>query len=603
MFQTFEEISDNRASRSRLAALRKALRAARLDGFFVPRTDEFQSEYVPACAERLRWLTGFSGSAGLAIVLARKAALFVDGRYVLQAREQVIESLFTVCQTPPEDPLLWLGQQVRPGARIGYDPRLHTMKSVTRMARVLKAAEAELVPVAENPIDALWDDRPAPPMAPIEAHPLRYAGETARKKIARIRQAVAEAGADAAVITAPESVAWLLNIRGGDLLHTPVPLCRLILHPKRQPELFLDRRKVPDSLREPLSRLVQLRKPTELRRRLGSLGKKGVRVLVDPSQCSDWIASRLRETGAHIVEGSDPCLLPKAIKNAKEIRGARAAHLRDGVAMVRFLAWLSRQDVTELDEIRCAEQLEAFRRETGELRDISFDTISAAGPHGAIVHYRVSRKSNRPLSEGSLYLVDSGGQYADGTTDVTRTLAIGTPTAAMQRHYTLVLKGHIALATARFPAGTRGCDLDVLARQPLWMAGLDYDHGTGHGVGSYLSVHEGPQAISKRGTAELVPGMILSNEPGYYREGAYGIRIENLLLVTEAEVPPEGERPMLGFETLTLVPLDRQLIVTDLLSAEEIAWVNAYHGRIYRSLSRRLSKEDRQWLKTATQPL
>lgn len=601
MLQDFNDTGGPARSAERVAALRAVLARRGLAGYLVPRADEHLGEYVPACAERLRWLTGFSGSAGLAVVLLDTAALFVDGRYRLQARKQADERLFDILQTPENKPSDWLKSHLQSGAVVGFDPRLHSMREIAQLEQDLSGCGIRLAAQDENLIDALWHGRPPPPAGPVMPHALKFAGMAARDKIADLQRRLREAGADASVLTAPDSIAWLFNIRGRDVAHTPVALAFAIVPAEGRPELFIARAKLRARTRGHLERVAKIYEPQALDERLRALGARGAAVRLDPNSTARWFADRLGEAGARIVEGSDPCLLPKAIKNATEIAGARAAHLRDGTALCRFLAWLDAEaGKGDIDEITAAQRLEALRAETGMLKDLSFDTISAAGPNGAIVHYRVTRASNRPLKPGTLYLVDSGAQYEDGTTDVTRTVAIGKPTPAMRRNFTLVLKGHIAIATARFPKGTRGQDLDPFARRWLWQAGLDYDHGTGHGVGSYLSVHEGPQRLSRLGSVALEPGMILSNEPGYYRDGAYGIRIENLVLVTPPARVAGGEREMMGFETLTLAPIDLRLVEPTLMTAEEIAWLDRYHARVFRQIAPQLSRRERTWLRQAT---
>lgn len=604
MFQKYDDVGGPAHGALRVRLLRERLTGLGLAGFLVPRADEYQNEYVPACAERLLWLTGFSGSSGLAAVLTEKAALFVDGRYTLQAAAQTDPAVIEVVKGADTKPSDWLAANLGEGDRLGYDPRLHTIGEVGSLATALARSGATLVPVEDNPVTALWSDRPAAPEAPVELHPLEFAGRAAAEKIAGLQGGLREAGEDAALILALDSIAWLFNIRGSDLPHTPFVLSHAILPANGRPSLFIAAAKLGDAARGALAEVADLAEPSGFAAALGQLGAAKARVRIDPSRTSRWIGDRLTEAGAIIREGEDPCILPKARKNAAEIAGARAAHLRDGVAVARFLSWLDTAAASgdALDEIGAAQRLEAFRAEAPELREISFDTIAGSGPNGAIVHYRATRSTNRPLDRDSLFLIDSGGQYRDGTTDITRTVAIGAPAGRMRRHFTLVLKGHIAIATARFPKGTRGGDLDAFARRPLWEAGLDYDHGTGHGVGSYLSVHEGPQGLSKRATAVLEPGMILSNEPGYYRAGAYGIRIENLLLVEEpADVG--GERPMMAFETLTLAPIDRRLIEPALLSPDELEWLNAYHKRVAREIGPRLSPADREWLERACAPI
>ncbi len=604
MFQSFEDFTDPTKGAERVAQLRAELKRRKLASFLVPRTDEYQNEYVPPAGERLYWLTGFSGSAGIAIVQKRQAALFVDGRYTLQARDQVDSNVFEVLQMPNVRPSEWLVEHTKKGDRVGYDPRLHTMAEIARLERALAPTGATLAPQKTNPMDAVWQDRPSPPMEPVTPHALENSGKPAAEKIADLKRTLKEAKQDAALLTQPESIAWAFNIRGSDVPHTPLPLSFAILHAKKKPELFIAPEKLSDNVRGVLAEYLNIRQPDQLGSALKALGKAKSKVRLDSQSAPYWFGDQLAKAGAKIVEGSDPCVLPKSIKNHAEIEGARAAHIRDGAALCRFLAWLDREAPSgNVDEIRAAESLEAFRVETGQLKDLSFDTISGAGPNGAIVHYRVSRASNRKLEPGSLYLVDSGAQYVDGTTDVTRTIAVGAPAEAMRHHFTLVLKGHIGVATARFPKGTRGQDLDPFARRPLWQAGLDFDHGVGHGVGSYLSVHEGPQRISRLGPVPLEPGMICSNEPGYYREGDYGIRIENLVLVTGLEKIKGGEREMMGFETLTLAPIDRRLIDTAMLTRDELDWLNLYHDRVRETLGPLVDEQTRKWLEGATAPL
>jgi Xaa-Pro aminopeptidase len=601
MFQSFEEISSPGAVPERVRALRRELKSRKLKGFLVPHSDEHQDEFLPPCAERLRWLTGFTGSAGAAIVLENAAALFVDGRYTLQARAQTDTSLFDVLQTPEAKASKWLAAALPKGGTIGYDPNLHTIKEIERLTEALSKVGITLEPQETNPIDILWQDRPAPPSAPVVPHGPELAGRSAKEKIAELQEVLKREKADAVLLTLLDSIAWLFNIRGGDISHSPLVLAFALVPARGKPSLFIDPAKIGDNVRGHLKDAAEILAPDELAGRLAALGQKGARVRLDPETTPVRFAQILEAAGAKIVAGDDPCILPKAIKNAAEMAGARAAHIRDGAAMARFLAWLDgHADSGRVDEISAAMKLEEFRRETGELKDLSFDSISAAGPHGAVVHYRPTIASNFKLKPRSLYLIDSGAQYADGTTDITRTIAIGSPSATMRRHYTLVLKCHIAIASARFPKGTRGQDIDPFARRPLWEAGLDFDHGTGHGVGSYLSVHEPPQRISRTGSVELQPGMILSNEPGLYREGEYGIRLENLVLVTPPAPIKGGTREMLGFETLTLVPFDRCLIDPALLTRDELAWLNAYHAEVRRKIAPLLKGADRSWLREAT---
>jgi Xaa-Pro aminopeptidase len=591
---------------ARLAMLRDELAAAGLDGFIVPRADQHQGEYVPACGQRLAWLTGFTGSAGMAIVLKDRAALFVDGRYTLQAAAQADTALFEICHLIDEPPARWLAGALAEGAVVGYDPWLHTPQEVERLQAGAVRAGASLKPVS-SPIDRIWPGRPPMPLAPVVPHPEHFAGESAEAKRRRLGRALGEEGVAAAVLTAPESIAWLLNIRGGDVPHTPLPLSFALLRPDGGVTLFIDRRKLAPGLDHHLGPAVAIEPPERLGAALDELGASKARVQADPATAASWIFDRLQEAGARIHRAPDPCLLPKACKNPVELAGTRAAHRRDGAAVTSFLAWLAREAPNgELCEIAASDRLEAMRRTGEHFRDLSFPTISGAGSNGAIVHYRASPESEKRLEPGTLFLLDSGAQYLDGTTDITRTVAIGTPSAEMRDRFTRVLKGHIALATARFPKGTTGAQLDPFARRALWQKGLDYDHGTGHGVGSYLSVHEGPQRISKAPNAQaLLPGMIVSNEPGYYKTGAYGIRIENLVAVQPSDGPGEGggERDMLGFETLTLAPIDRNLVVRELLEDDEIAWLDGYHIRVREVLAPLVDAETARWLDEATAPI
>ena len=601
MFQSFEDITDPSRGAARVAALRRELANRKIDGFLVPRTDEYQGEYVAPYAERFYWLTGFSGSAGLAIILKNKAALFVDGRYTLQVRDQVNTDLFDIAQIPETRPAIWLAKHIKKGQRIGYDPKLHTVSAIKRLESAIEKTGAVLLAVKSNPIDAIWSDQPLRPLTPISLHALKYAGESAADKIARLKKALKSDNQDAAILTHPESIAWAFNIRGEDVPHTPLPLCFAILYASKKPQLFIDPRKVGANVRGHLAKTVTIADKSALAGALKDLGKAKARVRLDPETAPAWFSDQLNSSGAEILSAADLCLRPKAIKNSVEIAGARSAHERDGVAVCRFLAWLDAQTPAgSVDEISAAERLEQFRVETGKLKEISFDTISGAGPNGAIVHYRVTRSTNRKLKSGTLYLVDSGAQYLDGTTDITRTIAIGPPTKEMRDRFTRVLKGHIAIASARFPKGTRGQDLDPLARLPLWNAGLDFDHGTGHGVGSYLSVHEGPQRISRLGSVPLEPGMILSNEPGYYKEGKYGIRIECLIVVDEPAAIKGGEREMMGFETLTLAPMDLRLVDRNQLTKQETNWLNLYHANVRKTIAPHLIGQDKVWLKQAT---
>ena len=598
------EIEKAGAAAGRLKALRGELKRLDVDGFVVPRNDEFNGEYVPRSADRLCWLTGFTGSAGMAVVLADKAAIFVDGRYTLQVRDQVDTDLFAprhVTQEPVSD---WLTETLSAGQKLAYDPWLHTADGLKRLEKGCAKAGAELVPLEPNPLDTVWGDQPPPPLTPVVPHSLNYAGESASDKRARLAEALQKDDVAAAVITLPDSIAWLLNIRGADVPHSPLPLGFAILHDDATVDLILDRRKVTPGLTEHLGNGVALHERDGFGSLLDRLGTDGKRVRVDPAVTGVWVANRLKAAGATVQAGRDPCTLPKACKNDVEVAGARSAHVRDGAAVTRFLAWLARASGNgALDEIAAADRLRAFRMENDLIEDLSFTTISGAGPNGAIVHYRVTPETNRKLEPGSLFLVDSGAQYLDGTTDITRTVAIGRPSDEMRERFTRVLKGHIAIATCRFPEGTDGGQIDALARHALWQVGLDFDHGTGHGVGSYLNVHEGPQRISKMGgSAAMKPGMIVSNEPGYYKTGEYGIRIENLVVVRDAAEQP-GERKLLEFETLTRAPIDRALVDVSLLTDAELDWLNRYHATVRADIAPLVDDETAAWLKQATEPI
>ncbi|KQU27445.1 X-Pro aminopeptidase [Methylobacterium sp. Leaf94] len=599
-FQTFDDPS-HRHGADRIRALRAALRDAGLDGFVVPRADEHQSEYVPPQAERLAWLTGFTGSAGTAVILSEEAALVVDGRYTLQAPAQVDTALITPVPLAETSVAAWIGAHIKAGQVLAYDPWLHTPDSVARLERAVARAGARLQAVDRNPVDAVWTDRPGPPAGPVVAHPPELAGASAADKLARIRTALAEADDAALVISDPHNLAWAFNLRGSDVAHTPLALGYALVPRDGRAALYLTSPAVSPELRAALAPLADLHPRAAFADGLAAQAANAARLRLDAATAAYALKQRVEAAGGVADLGPDPITAMKAVKNAAEIVGTRAAHLRDGVAVTRFLAWLADQGET-LTEIAAVEALEDFRAAGGLLRDVSFPTISGSGPNGAIVHYRVSRETDRRIRPGELFLVDSGAQYRDGTTDITRTVAIGTPSEAMRDHFTRVLRGHIGIARAVFPKGTTGAQIDAFARLPLWEAGLDFDHGTGHGVGSFLSVHEGPQRIAKTGTVALEPGMILSNEPGYYRPGAYGIRLENLVLV-EARDVPGGERPMLGFETLTLAPFDRRLIRPELLSPEETAWIDAYHARVREALEPDLDGATRAWLAAATRPM
>jgi Xaa-Pro aminopeptidase len=603
MRQTFDETTDPAFGARHLPLVRAEMVQQGLDGVLVPHEDEHQNEYLPAANDRLAWLTGFTGSAGAAVVMRDRAAVFADGRYTVQVRAQVDAGQFEILDLVDGGVPAYL-ERAPKGSIIGYDPRLHSPDALASLRRAAVRAGAELRPLEANPVDLAWGAaRPAQPTAPVVPHDERHAGESSASKRARIGQAIGRAGAGAAVLTAPSSIAWLFNVRGGDVIRSPLPLAQAIVEADGRARLFLDPAKVTNDLPGWLGDAVRLEAPSALPAALDAL--KGCRVLIDPSQSSAWYFDRLEAAGATVVRAMDPCALPRAAKNPVEIEGARQAHIRDGVALARFLHWVDTVAQVELpDERGVVEALERFREETGALKDLSFDTIAGVGPNAALPHYKPVTRTIRRMETGSLLLVDGGGQYLDGTTDVTRTMAIGEPSADQRRMFTLVLKGHIAMATVRFPAGTTGHQLDALARLPMWMAGLDYDHGTGHGVGSYLGVHEGPQRIAKAvNTQPLLTGMIVSNEPGYYREGHWGIRIETLQVVTPPEPIAGGERPMHGFEQLTFAPLDRRLIAVDLLTPAERAYVDAYHAETLARIGPGLDAEVRAWLALQCRPL
>ncbi|MEQ9639548.1 MAG: aminopeptidase P family protein [Alphaproteobacteria bacterium] len=592
-------IVDRKAAPARLAALRAELTARGLDGVLVPMADEYQNEYVPNRARRIAWLSGFTGSAGLIVVLSEKASIFVDGRYTLQVRDQVDVGLFEPRHIADEPATDWLAENLKAGGKLGYDPWLFTAAGVERFEKAAAKAGAELVPCETNPLDAVWVDQPAPPLSPIMPHDEKFAGESAADKRKRVAD---ELDADAAVITATDSIAWLLNIRGGDVAHTPLPLSFAILRADASVELYTDARKLTPGLERHLGNGVAAQPAESLGAGLDAL--KGQKVLVDTNVAAAWVVERLKRAGAEIVRGTDPVQLPKACKNEVELAGTRSAHIRDGAAVTCFLKWLEQTSPDgTVDELGAVDALYDFRAKDSLFQDLSFDTISGSGPNGAIVHYKSTPETNRKLQPGELYLVDSGAQYLDGTTDITRTVVVGTPSTEQRDRFTRVLKGHIAIATARFPAGTTGSQIDAMARAPLWQAGLDFDHGTGHGVGSYLGVHEGPQRISKIGNSvALARGMIVSNEPGYYKTGAYGIRIENLVVVKDIEIAG-AERKMRGFETITKAPIDRRLVDVALLSPAELAWLNAYHAEVREVLTPLLDADTAAWLARVTAPL
>ncbi len=591
------------SQQDRLSNLRKELTDLGVDGFIVPRTDRYQGEYIPPDAERLAWLTGFTGSAGLAIILKQTAAIFVDGRYTLQVRSEVPESLYTFLHLIDDRPADWVGTQLLEGQKLAYDPWLMTPKQIEAFEKTVREAGGELVSLDQNPIDAIWGDRPAAPQGAIVAHPLCYSGRSSLDKCSEIAALLGDNQQHSAVLIKPETIAWLLNVRGDDLDHSPLPLSLAIIHDTGKVEWFVDEAKLSTTLRDHLDDSVTVAQPEALAASLDVLSKNTRTVRLSATDTPFWIANTLKTGGAQVIYDSDPCELPRARKNQQELSGARDAHHRDGIALTRFLCWLdvetAHRDITEME---AADHLADLRREGDLFKSLSFDTIVGSGPNGAIVHYRVNERSNQILVRNSLFLVDSGAQYLDGTTDVTRTISIGQPDDEMRDNFTRVLQGHIALTMARFPEGTTGSQLDPFARQALWRVGLDYDHGTGHGVGSYLNVHEGPQRISKsHSTIALEPGMIISNEPGFYKSGHYGIRMENLVAVCNIDFPNPSNASVLGFETLTRAPIDLALVNPAMMTDVELGWLNDYHTTVYHDLRHELDDETAKWLKTETQ--
>lgn len=586
-----------------LPKLRQKMQALKLDGFLVPHEDEYQNEYLPECNDRLMWVSGFTGSAGAAVITTQRAAMFTDGRYTLQVRDQVSGDLFDYVSLEETSVATWLAHNVKAGEVFGYDPRLHAPQALARIIQAVNAAGGRLKALDVNPIDQSWSDRPPAPRAQLAVQPVALAGESHAEKRLRIGKAIEAAGADGALITSPASVAWLLNVRGGDVKCTPLPLSNLLIDSAGQVDLFIHPDKITDEVRHHFGNQISLHNEDALAAHLSGLS--GKTIMVDPATTSAWYSDKLTQAGAKVLAAMDPVALPKACKNAAEIAGTQAAHIRDGAAVTRFLHWLDTEAQSgDYDEIQAAQKLESLRKDNGDLIDLSFETISGAGSNGAMCHYRVTTATVLKLARGSLFLVDSGGQYQDGTTDITRTVPIGTPSAEMRERFTLVLKGHIALAEIRFPEGIPGTNLDVLARMALWQKGLDYDHGTGHGVGVFLGVHEGPQRIAKTpNTIPLQPGMIVSNEPGFYKEGGYGIRIENLQFVTPPAEIEGGERAMLGFENLTFAPLHKDLIDKALLTKAEVNWVNNYHVQVLELIGPQLQGDVKTWLEAACTPI
>ena len=603
MFQTFETTSRPEQGPPRLAALRAELAQAGLDGFIVPRADAHQGEYVAPADQRLAWLTGFTGSAGFCIVLPDVAGVFVDGRYRTQVKAQVDLATFTPVNWPETKSADWLRAALPGGGKVGFDPWLHTAREIADLEAALEVSGITLCH-SDNFVDRVWHDRPAPPCGAVSIQPPELAGETSAAKQARLAAELAASGQSAAVLTLPDSISWLLNIRGADVERNPVVQAFAILHAGAPLTLFIAAGKLTDPVRDHLGPEVTIRPVEDFAPALRTLAGP---VRVDDRTAPLQVTRELEAAGIAVRAAPDPCLLPKARKNPAEIAGMEAAHLRDGAAMVEFLAWLEAEapkgGLTEIDVVT---RLEGFRRATNALREISFETICGAGPHGAVIHYRVSRETDRTLRPGEIVVIDSGGQYLDGTTDITRTVAVGDSVdPEAKAAFTRVLQGMIAISRLRWPRGVAGAHLDSIARYPLWLAGQDYDHGTGHGVGCYLSVHEGPQRLARTGEVVLEPGMILSNEPGYYREGAFGIRIENLVLVEEAPPLPGGDaaRQMLCFRTLTWVPIDRRLVDPALLTAAERDWLDGYHAEVAARIGPRVSAGARAWLDRATRPL
>lgn len=600
--QSFDISGDASCSAERLEKLRSIMREKNIQAFLVPRSDEHQSEYVRRQDDRLLWLTGFSGSAGLCIVLPDQAGLFVDGRYPLQARAETDADAVTVISTDTK-PSEWLTLNLHKGDKVGFDPWLHTSDFINKYQKDLEVYHIELVELTFNPIDKIWHDRPQPALNPVVNHPISCAGETRESKLARIKEKLAQQNIDALLLSDPQNIAWAFNCRGSDVPFNPLAFGYAIISCNSKALMFFDHPIDPILQNSLDQNLFQIFPKSELSYQLRHLGFNQQKIRLDHYTCSEAITSMLKQNGILFKHANDPITEMKAVKNTVEIEGARRAHLRDGIALTRFLAWFAMQAPSgHLNEIEATQKLESFRHETGLLRDLSFPTIAGSGPNGAIVHYRVTHQTNRMIEKNNVFLIDSGAQYQDGTTDVTRTILAGdAPSHDIKEYYTLVLKGHIAIARARFPKGTSGSQLDVLARIALWERGLDFDHGTGHGVGSYLCVHEGPQRISKTGLVALEKGMILSNEPGYYKAGHYGIRLENLLLVQEHEAK-FSDKTMYAFETLTLAPFERSLIKPSMLNAVELQWLNDYHLRVFKKISPHLIDEEKEWLKQATKP-
>lgn len=603
LFQNFDVKGGPELGQKNLPILQAALKDQELDGLIVPHEDEYQNEYLPASSDRLQWASGFTGSAGAGVVMTDSAAIFTDGRYTIQVRQQVDGNLFSYENLEGGGVAKWLRSNIKPNQKIGFDPKLHSPAALSRLVTAIEGAGGTAISLSPNPIDVAWTDRPAAPVTPITIQPEALAGKSHTQKRAEIAKTIHKQNADCALITAPASIAWLLNIRGADVQCTPLPLSTAIIKNDGHVDFFVNAKKLSSEVSQHLGNEVSIHAENDLEDALKALS--GKTVIMDPDTASAWHFSTAENNGAKVKKSIDPVALPKACKNKAEIAGSTAAHKRDAVPLIKFLHWLDTEAQSgEYDEIDAATKLELFRHENSELKDLSFETISGAGENGALCHYRVSVETSLKLAKDSLFLVDSGGQYQDGTTDVTRTVPIGTATDEMRDRFTRVLQGHIALATIRFPEGTTGPALDGFARAPLWAVGLDYDHGTGHGVGVFLGVHEGPQRISKAANSiALRPGMIVSNEPGYYKAGEYGIRIENLQYVTEPTPLDGGERSMLRFETLTLAPIHRDLIDLNLLTEAEKDYVDNYHARVLEEIGPELEGDVLTWLKTACAPL
>ena len=609
MFQKFESLSRPETARDRVIALRSLFDDLGVDAILIPKSDEYLGEYIPLCAERLAWLTSFTGSAGSALILRDSAIAFTDGRYTAQIVSQCDASIFMFEDMVSNPPSKWIQDNGSQKLRVGIDPWTLPSASVKKLQDAVDHINGTLVMLDNNPIDTIWQDQPNQPLEPVSIQPLDVAGQLTKDKLIQIKSDLSESDTDTVIIADPLSIAWIFNIRGNDIAHNPVPLARAIINKEDEPLLFIDKRKLDMEIEAYLNQLADLRPPSEFDDVLKDLGRAQARVQIDPNSSSHAISMILTDNGAQTIEAADPTSLPRAIKNNAELKGSAHAHVVDGAAMVTFIAWLKSQKPSDLTEIDVATKLENIRASMGEqhqcpLKDISFDTILGSGPNAAIIHYRVNEDSNRNLQDGEMLLVDSGGQYVSGTTDITRTIGLGKVPDNQKRYFTLVLKGMIDISLLRFPQGTRGVDIDAFARTALWKSGLDYGHGTGHGVGSYLAVHEGPQSISKRAMVKFQSGMIVSNEPGYYREDAFGVRIENLVYIHKARDIENGEQRMLGFETLTLCPIEKDLIIQSMLTKEQLDWLNSYHKRVLEELSPLIKDADTQkWLTEATRPL